>query len=92
MNYNIHQNKRMNLYEHIHPSWIPIFNRHLELIQCIYQQIDDSEPIKVYPPKDKIFRVFEMSIYDIKLVLLGQDSYHGFGQANGLAFSVDKNI
>jgi uracil-DNA glycosylase len=82
----------MNFYENIHSSWIPIFNRHLELIQNIFERIDESDPIKVYPQKDKIFRVFEMSVYDIKLVFLGQDSYHGFGQANGLSFSVDKNI
>jgi uracil-DNA glycosylase len=83
----------MNSYfSNIDSSWIPIFNKHIDLIESIFHQIDNIEPIKVFPPKDKIFRVFEMSVYDIKVVLLGQDSYHGFGQANGLAFSVDKNI
>ena len=83
----------MNSYfSNIDPSWIPIFNKHIDLIESIFHQIDNIEPIKVFPPKDKIFRVFEMSVYDIKVVLLGQDSYHGFEQANGLAFSVDKNI
>jgi uracil-DNA glycosylase len=83
----------MNSYfSNIHPSWMPIFNKHFDLIQSIFEQIENSEPIKVYPPKDKIFKVFEMDVNDIKLVLLGQDSYHGFGQANGLSFSVDKNV
>jgi uracil-DNA glycosylase len=83
----------INIYfSNIHPSWMPIFNKHLDLIQSIFQEINDSYPINVYPSKDKIFRVFEMNVLDIKLVLLGQDSYHGFGQANGLAFSVDRNV
>ena len=83
----------MNSYlVNIHPSWTPIFNKHMKLIESIFEQIDNVYPVKVFPPKDKIFRVFEMSVYDIKLVLLGQDSYHGLGQANGLSFSVDKNI
>jgi uracil-DNA glycosylase len=46
----------------------------------------------VYPPKDDIFRVFTMPVTDIRIVLLGQDPYHGPGQAHGLAFSVPDNI
>ena len=78
--------------ENIHPCWMPIFNKHKKLIEDIFQKISISEPINVFPPKDKIFRVFEMDVQDIKLVFLGQDSYHGIGQANGLSFSVDKHI
>lgn len=40
----------------------------------------------VYPEKHQIFRVFSMPLSDIKLVILGQDPYHGHGQATGLAF------
>lgn len=43
----------------------------------------------VYPPQDKIFSAFKLCNYtDIKVVLLGQDPYHGYGQAHGLCFSV----
>ena len=43
----------------------------------------------VYPPQDKIFSAFRLCDYkDIKVVLLGQDPYHGYGQAHGLCFSV----
>lgn len=43
----------------------------------------------VYPPQDKIFSAFKLCDYkDIKVVLLGQDPYHGYGQAHGLCFSV----
>ena len=47
----------------------------------------------VYPPKRKIFRALEFcSVKDVKVCILGQDPYHGPGQANGLAFSVDKDV
>lgn len=43
----------------------------------------------VYPSKDEIFTAFQLSSYNnIKVVILGQDPYHGKGQAHGLAFSV----
>jgi uracil-DNA glycosylase len=44
------------------------------------------------PPVDLMFRAFELTPFDtIKVVILGQDPYHGDGQANGLAFSVNNN-
>jgi len=46
-----------------------------------------------FPPKDKIFNAFNLCPYkELKLVLIGQDPYHGPGQANGLAFSVNSGI
>lgn len=45
----------------------------------------------VFPPRKKIFRAIELSPYeDIKVCILGQDPYHGPGQANGLAFAVNQ--
>ncbi len=47
----------------------------------------------VYPQGNKIFNAFEKcSFEDTKVVILGQDPYHGAGQANGLAFSVADGI
>jgi uracil-DNA glycosylase len=47
----------------------------------------------VYPPKDKIFRAFSLAKYEeLKVVIIGQDPYHGEGQAQGLAFSTPSNI
>lgn len=44
----------------------------------------------VYPPFDRIFRAMRMVDYDdVKVVVLGQDPYHGAGQANGIAFAVE---
>lgn len=45
------------------------------------------------PPKEYIFRALELTpLENIKAVILGQDPYHGEGEANGLAFSVNKDI
>ena len=47
----------------------------------------------VYPPRDKIYAAMQLVDYDkVRVVILGQDPYHGVGQANGLAFAVNKGI
>ena len=47
----------------------------------------------IFPPKKQIFRALELTPFEnIKVVILGQDPYHGEGEANGLAFSVNKGI
>ncbi|MBA2368394.1 MAG: uracil-DNA glycosylase [Candidatus Protochlamydia sp.] len=47
----------------------------------------------VYPPKDLIFNAFFQTPFDqIKIVIVGQDPYHGPGQAHGLSFSVPKGV
>lgn len=52
-----------------------------------------SQEIVVYPPEKEVFSAFEMPKFDdIKVVILGQDPYHGAGQAHGLCFSVKPGI
>lgn len=47
----------------------------------------------VFPEKQNIFKAFYLTKLDnLKVVILGQDPYHGFGQAQGLAFSTPANI
>ncbi len=47
----------------------------------------------VYPPASKIFAAFDACPFDkVKVVILGQDPYHGPGQANGLCFSVSPGV
>jgi uracil-DNA glycosylase len=46
----------------------------------------------VYPKKKHIYKVFEMNVKDIKLVILGQDPYHNKNQAHGLSFSTSNII
>jgi uracil-DNA glycosylase len=48
---------------------------------------------QVYPPAKEIFRAFELCSFEAtKVVILGQDPYHGPGQANGLCFSVREDV
>ncbi len=47
----------------------------------------------IFPPIKKIFNAFNLTKFrDVKVVILGQDPYHDFGQAHGLSFSVEKKI
>jgi uracil-DNA glycosylase len=55
----------------------------LDFVRHEYQQAE------VYPMQEKVFSAFEMCPFeDVKVVVVGQDPYHGKGQAHGLAFSV----
>ncbi len=48
---------------------------------------------KVFPPGSQIFRAFELTpVPQLNAVILGQDPYHGLGQAHGLSFSVPGNM
>jgi uracil-DNA glycosylase len=48
---------------------------------------------KVFPPPNRIFSAFDECPFDqVKVAILGQDPYHGDGQANGLSFSVNNGV
>ena len=74
-------------------SWIDplgegFCNRFLEKIFLkIFDLIQDDHVI--FPSLSNVFKALELVKYnEVKVVILGQDPYHGLGQANGLAFSV----
>lgn len=47
----------------------------------------------IFPLKSNIFKAFSLTDYNnVKVVILGQDPYHGINEANGLAFSVNENV
>ena len=47
----------------------------------------------IFPPKGRILSALDITDYnDVKVVILGQDPYHGIGEANGLAFSVNDGV
>jgi len=47
----------------------------------------------VYPAKDKLFNAFKLTPYqNLKVIIIGQDPYHGPGQAHGLSFSVPEGV
>lgn len=48
---------------------------------------------KIYPPGPHIFKAFDACNFeDVRVVIIGQDPYHGIGQANGLCFSVNDGV
>lgn len=65
-----------------------------EYYQNLMSQVNKAyETTTVFPPKDKIFNAFSLTpLENTKVVLLGQDPYHGAGQAQGLAFSTPVEI
>jgi uracil-DNA glycosylase len=89
----------------IKPNWQKIIEQ--EQSQDYYCQLQDNiakqraQGITIFPEDKNVFNAFSFSdLSDIKVVILGQDPYHGVGkgdycnqpQAHGLAFSVTKNI
>ena len=56
-------------------------------------EMERSNGLEVYPPKDKVFNAFRLTPLDsIRCVIIGQDPYHEPGQAEGLAFSVADGV
>ncbi|MBO7641152.1 MAG: uracil-DNA glycosylase [Bacteroidales bacterium] len=62
-----------------------------DLVRFLHQEKDAGQTI--YPPGSQIFRAFELTpLPQVKVVILGQDPYHGPGQAMGLSFSVPDGV
>lgn len=81
----------------IHPSWKNVLKD--EFDKTYFQQIvtflktEKSLGKIIYPPGPLIFNAFNQTPFDkVKVVILGQDPYHGAGQAHGLSFSVPNGI
>ena len=80
----------------IHPSWQKELS--VEFDKPYFQQLisfvkNEYETNKCFPKGDEIFAAFDHCPFDkVKVVIIGQDPYHGFGQANGLCFSVNDGI
>lgn len=54
---------------------------------------EDYENHTVYPPKRDVFNALKYTSFaDTKVVIIGQDPYHGYGQAHGLCFSVRQGV
>jgi len=61
-----------------------------KIVAFINKEYKEKE---IFPPKQKILRALTLTDYDdVKVVILGQDPYHGTGEANGLAFAVSDGI
>lgn len=81
----------------IEPSWKEKLADEFEKEYFIqlrdFLKSEKQKGIKIYPAGNKIFAAFEHTPFpEVKVVIIGQDPYHGEGQANGLSFSVSNNI
>ncbi len=80
----------------IEPSWKEMLSREWDsdyFIRLTEFVRSEYATATVYPPAGKIFAAFESCPFDdVKVVILGQDPYHGPGQANGLSFSVNPGV
>lgn len=80
----------------IHPSWEKIIGEEFkkEYFEKLTQFVKKEYLSKtIYPEGKNIFRAFELCPFeDVKVVIIGQDPYHGPKQANGLCFSVNDGI
>jgi uracil-DNA glycosylase len=81
-------------FENIHDSWKPFFIKWQKELTTILDEVysGKSSSSKTYPDKKLIFKAFEIDVTRIELVIVGQDCYHGEGQAMGLCFSVPSDI
>ena len=81
----------------IHPSWKeklqPEFNKaYMQGLKKFLQE-QREEGKTIFPKGSQYFAAFDMTPFDkVKVVILGQDPYHGPGQAHGLSFSVQEGI
>lgn len=80
----------------IEPSWKKVLESEFakeyfcNLATFVKEQYKST---KIFPPPQYIFRAFDLTPFDsVKVVILGQDPYHGHGQANGLCFAVNAGV
>jgi uracil-DNA glycosylase len=77
-------------------TWNRVFqeNNLLQELELLKQKVAEQRNFAtVYPKDEDILRAFRLTEFNnVKVVIVGQDPYHGMGQANGLAFSVNPGI
>ncbi len=80
----------------IEPSWKKALGE--EFDKSYFEKLssfahEEYKKNKIFPPPKDVFRAFDLCPFDkVKVVILGQDPYHGAGQANGLCFAVHEGI
>ncbi|NMC41988.1 MAG: uracil-DNA glycosylase [Bacteroidales bacterium] len=80
----------------IHESWKSVLKEEFEAPYFTALKeflVEEKKRYQVYPPGPLIFNAFNCTPFDqLKVVIIGQDPYHGHGQAHGLCFSVPEGI
>lgn len=86
----------MNLTHKVAPSWQNFLHEECQKPYFIELEkfLDEAhKDANVYPPQSEIFKALELTdLENTKIVILGQDPYHGAGQAHGLCFSVNDGV
>lgn len=93
---NLHKLIIMEINPHIESSWLEELKDEFQqpyFIEIKKFLLEDKKKYRVFPPGQLIFNAFNLTPFDkVKIVIIGQDPYHGYGQAHGLCFSVPKGI
>ena len=86
----------MKMYVKLNASWKEVLMNEFEkdYFKKLTDFVQNEYNTKtIYPPQSEIFSAFDFTPFEnVKVVILGQDPYHGEGQANGLSFSVADGI
>ncbi len=84
------------MFPNLNPSWLSILSKEIQksYFQDLMQAVDDEYQNHIcFPSRELLFAAFDhCSFENLKLVIIGQDPYHGVGEANGLCFSVNDGV
>lgn len=80
----------MNLFKDVHKSWIPLLHS-LAYEETLMNFLNNLSELSYQPMYEKIFKVFQMPVNDIKLVILGKEPYPIPGLSNGLAYAINQD-
>ena len=93
---NLHKLIIMEIHSHIESSWLEVLKDEFQqpyFLEIKKFLLEDKKKYRVFPPGQLIFNAFNLTPFDkVKIVIIGQDPYHGYGQAHGLCFSVPKGV
>jgi uracil-DNA glycosylase len=80
----------------LNPEWQTVLSDEIQklYIKDLMKSVEDEYKMHTcFPPKELIFAAFDYcSFKDLKVVIIGQDPYHGINEANGLCFSVNDGV
>lgn len=74
-------------------DWDPIFSKYNKLEDILTKLDNEYSKNTVFPIRDDLFNAFKLTSYnDVKVCIIGQDPYHNYDEAMGLAFSVPEGV
>lgn len=92
----LHQSRTQGLFVNVGPSWMKVLEPEIkkEYFQSLCKFIaSERSKHTIYPPTDEVFSWTRMcTLNEVKVVIIGQDPYHGPNQAHGLCFSVKPGV